>query len=72
MRRFINSNQSTLVAVGFFILAAGMLIGAIIAHRLGMLGMASILTQVAGPASAAAAAVLISLALQRTETGPGA
>lgn len=72
MKRLNNASQS-IVALYLLIAAGVMLMGIVIANRLGMTSLASTLTSVAGPLCAAAAAVLMNrLFGRKTEADPEA
>jgi len=71
VKKFSNASQS-IVAIYLFAAAAVMLMGIVIASRLGFNSLAHVLTSIAGPLCAAAAAVLMNRLFGKTETDPEA
>ncbi len=55
-----NKAAQSIVAVYLFVAAAALLMGIVIASKLGLASLAHVLTSIAGPLCAAAAAVLMS------------
>ena len=68
MKDFIRDNQQTAVAMAFFGFAAILMMAVLVCGYSGMTGIAQLLLKFAGPACAAATAVLICIAMQKPST----